>query len=126
MKGRKQKYVPKPFESVAGKSLSANIYASMIQSKAWEHLTNNARVLYLYMKLQYYGAKSVPDHSEDCFYFNTGLIKKTYRLYTNMAQFRRDRDQLIDKGFITVVESGKNTRTKAIYQFSDKWQEWSG
>ena len=124
--GRKSKYTPKSFESKAGKALSANIYASMIQSPAWEQLSNNARVLYLYMKLQYYGAKSVPNHSEDCFYFNTALIKKTYRLYSNMSQFRKDREQLIEKGFITVLESGKNTRTKAIYQFSDKWQEWSG
>lgn len=123
---RKNKYIPKSFESKSGKVLSAVIYASMIQSPAWEHLSNNARVLYLYMKLQYYGAKNIPDHSEDCFYFNTALIQKTYKLYTNMRQFRKDRDQLVDYGFIKILESGKNTRTKAIYQFSDEWQNWSG
>ena len=58
---RKKKYVPKAFESGKAGDVSANIYASMIQSRAWSNLTNNARVLYVYMKLQYYGQKTIPD-----------------------------------------------------------------
>ena len=118
----KGKYKPKPFES-KGDNLSANIYASMMQSRAWENLTNNARVVYVYMKLQYYGQKPIQGHPPHHFYMNQATLQKTYKLYTNMKQFRKDRQMLIDNGFIEVVESGRFTRTKNIYKLSDKWQQ---
>ena len=55
---RKKQYTPKNFESSKGRGdVSANIYASMIQSPAWKKLTKAQQSLYLHMKLQYYGAK---------------------------------------------------------------------
>ena len=119
---RRKQYIPKPWESVGGNRLSANIYASMIQSKAWMQLSKNARLLYVYMKLQYYGAKNLADHPETDFVFNWALASKTYGLYTNYKQFQNDKNMLITNGFIELIESGKNTRTKSIYRFSDKWQ----
>lgn len=120
---RKKKYVPKSFESSKAGDVSANIYASMMQSRAWGNLTNNARVLYLYMKLQYYGQKTIPDREQECFYFNKALVTKNYQLYTNVNQFYKDKKMLIDNGFIETVENGKNTRTKSIYRFSSKGRE---
>jgi len=121
--GRKKPYVPKPFESSRGsKDISAPIYASMVQSSAWLKLSNNARVLYMYMKLQKYGAKDIPGWDELCFYFNASMYTEVYKLYTNRTQFRKDRQQLIDNGFIEIMEDGTLTRTKNIYRFSDKWQ----
>ena len=120
---RKKKYMPKAFESGKAGDVSANIYASMMQSRAWGNLTNNARVLYLYMKLQYYGQKTIPDREQECFYFNKALFLKTYQLYTNVNQFYKDKKLLIDNGFIETVENGKTTRTKSIYRFSSKWRE---
>lgn len=117
----KKKFKPRDFETT-GSNLSAAVYASMMQSKAWHNLSNNARVLYLYMKLQLYGAK-IKDHPETDFYFNTAMAQKTYGLYSNMAQFRKDRQQLIDNGFIDVVENGRFTRTKNVYRFSSRWKE---
>ena len=122
MARNKPKYKPKPWESVGGNRLSANIYASMIQSKAWMQLSKNARLLYVYMKMQYYGAKNLADHPETDFVFNWALASKTYGLYTNYKQFQNDRNMLITNGFIELIENGKNTRTKSIYRFSDKWQ----
>ncbi len=119
---RRKQYIPKPWESVGGNRLSANIYASMIQSKAWMQLSKNARLLYVYMKLQYYGAKNLADHPETDFVFNWALASKTYGLYTNYKQFQNDKNMLITNGFIELIENGKNTRTKSIYRFSDKWQ----
>lgn len=119
---KKKKYIPKTFESKKP-DVSASIYCSMIQSKAWENLTNNARVLYLYMKLQYYGQKAIPDREQEYFYFNKGMWKTTYKLYTNQNQFYKDRNLLIENGFIEIEQNGKNTRTKTIYRFSDKWQQ---
>ena len=120
---RKKKYVPKSFESSKAGDVSANIYASMMQSEAWSNLTNNARVLYLYMKLQYYGQKTIPDREQECFYFNKALVTKTYQLYTNVNQFYKDKKMLIDNGFIETVENGRNTRTKNVYRFSSKWRD---
>ena len=121
---RKQKYVPKRYESrKQSGDISANIYASMMHSAAWQNLTSNAIRLYLYMKLQLYGQKSIPEQGEECFYFNKAMWKNTYQLYTNQAQFYKDRDLLVKNGFIEIIEHGQNTRTKAIYKFSDKWQE---
>lgn len=121
---RKKAYVPKAFESIGGQNLSANLYASMLQSEAYMDLSKNAMVLYQYMKLQYYGAKGLPGHASTDFVFNKALYTKTYQLYTNPNQFRKDRDSLIEHGFIEYVECGKNTRTKSIYRFSDRWQHW--
>lgn len=121
MSKRKQ-YIPKAWESVNGNKLSANIYISMMQSSAWMKLSKNARLLYLYMKAQYYGAKNIPEHPNTDFVFNWALVSKTYKLYTNYTGFERDRNMLITNGFIELIENGKNTRTKSIYRFSDKWQ----
>ena len=119
----KKKYTPKSFESSKSKDVSANIYASMIQSNAWNNLTNNARVLYLYMKMQYYGQKTIPNMEQDCFYFHKSLFTKTYLLYKNTSQFYKDRQLLIDNGFIEIVGgSTKTTREKMIYRFSSEWQ----
>lgn len=124
MSRRKKKYVPKSFESVNGNCLSANLYATMLQSKAWKKLNKGAMVLYLYMKLQYYGARNIVDHPQTDFVFNKAMVTQVYGLYTNMSQFRKDRDLLIEYGFIEYVENGKNTRTKSIYRFSNKWQQY--
>ena len=102
----------------------AAIYSSMVGSEAWAALTNNARVLYIYMKLQLFGNKK--DHlPEGRFYFNRAMYSKNYNLYKNQTQFYTDRDLLIKCGFIDEVENGKTTRTKNIYQFSDRWQDIS-
>lgn len=124
MSRKRRKYTPKPFESVDGNSLSANLYATMLQSKAWKKLNKGAMVLYLYMKLQYYGARNIVDHPQTDFVFNKAMVTQVYGLYTNMSQFRKDRDLLIEYGFIEYVENGKNTRTKSIYRFSNKWQQY--
>ena len=56
------------------------------------------------MKLQLYGQKSIPEQAEECFYFNKAMWKKTYQLYTNQSQFYKDRDLLVENGFIEIIE----------------------
>ena len=122
----KQTYERQSFETKKpGKQTGepfAAIYSSMLGSDAWGQLSNNARVLYLYMKMQLFGGKrdGLP---EGQFYFNRGTYMKTYNLYKNPNQFVKDRDLLIYWGFIDCIEHGKTTRTKNIYQFSDRWQK---
>lgn len=99
---------------------------SMLKSPAWMSLKPRAKVLYLYMKAQYYGVKekNKPEQNPLYFVFNQAMWKTTYKLYTNNKSFYEDRDQLIEKGFIEIIETGKLTRTKNIYKFSDKWIDW--
>lgn len=120
---RKHKFTPKNFEKVGASNLSATLYASMLQSPAWYALSPKAQVLYLYMKLQLYGQNPIEGYGADCFVFNQAMYAKVYPIYKSGAQFRRDRDQLIEYGFIEMVECGRFTRTKNIYKFSAKWQE---
>ncbi len=120
----RSKYTPKPFESVGGNKLSANIYVSMMQKPAFYTLSGGAVKLYLYMKAQLYGAKNLPEHPSTDFVFNWAMASKINNLYTNKNQFYKDRNMLIEHGLIEYIENGKNTRTKSIYRFSDKWQTW--
>lgn len=122
MARRKKAFRPTGFENVGKSNLSATIYASMMNSYPWMQLTPQAKVLYLYMKLQMYGQKPLEDYPADTFVFNFGMYVKTYHIYSNWKQFDRDCKQLVKWGFIKVYENGHTTRTKNIYQFSGEWQ----
>lgn len=131
---KRVKYIPKSFESL-GKSndTSANIYMSMLLSPAWQSLTKNAQVLYLYCKAQYYAEKRKPKpqvrqlnetQQKMCFTMNKSKWLALYHIYnSDNGQFNKDMKMLIDYGFIEMIENGKTSRTKSIYMFSDKWQE---
>lgn len=130
----KQKYKPKAFESTGISSdTSANIYMSMLLSCAWNNLTKNQQILYLYCKAQYYAEKRKPktmvielkeDKRNLCFTMNKAKWCSTYGLYKNGGQgrFKKDMQALINNGFIKEIENGKTSRTKNIYQFSSEWQ----
>lgn len=121
---KKKKYQKKDFEST-GESydVSANIYLSMIKSEAWEALTKNQKLLYVYLKLQYYSQKRKPNKDNKAmFYFNQTKWLNEYKLYSegNKKSFYNDMEQLIIKGFIDCVSSGRN-----IYKYSSRWQNYN-
>lgn len=134
----KKKYKPKAFESTGTSSdVSANIYKSMIMSDAWNDLTKNQRLLYVYCKSCYYGQKDpykknlfkdmgmdIPNDVQPFFSLTEGSIKNYWKLYTNVNSFYSDRDALITHGFIRVVADGHSMRKANIYQFSSKWREY--
>lgn len=131
---KKKAYRPKSFES-SGKSndTSANLYESMLLSAAFMDLTPKQRLLYVYMKAQYYGkrkpGKDNPDieslQGDDLFYFPLTLAEK-YKLYTksNHMQFYKDVRAIESHGFIQTVSNGKTTRSKSIYRFIGDWKMW--
>ena len=126
---KKKKYQKKLFEST-GESydVSANIYLSMIKSEAWLSLTKNQRLLYLYLKMQYYSQKRKPNKDDkSMFYFNQTKWMNEYQLYSegNKKSFYNDIEQLIIKGFIDCVSSGKTTRERNIYKYSSRWQNYN-
>lgn len=135
MSKKKNKYIPKSFESIGNSNdTSANIYMSMLLSDSWTNLTKNQQILYVYCKAQYYAEKRKPkpqiiELSEEelnlCFTMNKAKWCKLYKIYANGGQerFKKDMQCLIDNGFIDLIESGKNTRTKNIYKFSNRWHK---
>lgn len=128
MSKKHRSYEKKAFESLCTSSdTSANIYESMITSPAWLELTATQKVLYLTCKSQYYAEKQKPNNNGSQFTMNKYKWCNKYKLYTNSnsAGFYRDMTALIEKGFIICVECGAYTRTKNIYQFSDKWRNYS-
>ena len=127
MSKRKKPYEKKPFESTGKPSdTSANLYMSMLTSPAWKSLSAQQQALYLCCKAQYYGEKIKPEGNQEYFTMNKGKWCNLYGLYdeNNGKGFRRDMGKLIEKGFIACVECGAVTRTKTIYRFSDKWQQY--
>lgn len=138
----KKRYIAKSFEGVGttfvdenGKKIadtSANIYESMLRSKAFKTLKNRQKVLYLVCKSQYYGKrKPKADYKDErvqddtCFYLNLDLVCQ-YGLYTrNMRkEFYGDMKELRKRGFIEQVASGRGTMTKSIYRFASGWKQW--
>ena len=131
--GRKRvKFTPKPFETVGGKDVFANIYLSMIMSPAWRDLSATQQRLYLYLKMQLFAehpkpkTEQYPGGHEEYFTFNKSKWCTLYGIYsgTNLGGFTRDRDALILHGFIKVVRDGQNTKTKTIYTYSAAWKTW--
>ena len=131
---RKRPYRPKPFESNgAANDTSANIYESMLTSAAFRDLTKNQRLLYVYMKAQYYGkrkpGRDYPDteqlQGDDLFYFNCKTAEK-YNLSNreNHKRLYADIKALEEHCFIETVSSGKAQRKKTVYRYSDKWRLW--
>ena len=104
------------------------IYSDLLLSDAFQSLSHNQQLLYVYMSDCYIPTTKVehPYNNASYFFFNRDLYQRKYGLYTNDRQFRKDRDELIKKGFIEEVESGKLTRTKSVYKFSDKWKTYNG
>jgi hypothetical protein len=65
-----------------------------------------------------------PDKRIDLFVFPKTLWLNKYHLCSNNVQFNKYCDELIERGFIELYQSGKNTRTPNVYKYSDKWQHW--
>ena len=45
-----------------------------------------------------------------------------YRSYMTKPTFQRVKQELIDKGFVDVIQNNKNLRKSNIYAFSDRWK----
>lgn len=118
---KKHRYVPYSWEhdKRIGKPQFFSVYKSMMDSIAWKELTNRQMVLYLYMKTQV-----KPNDSRGEFSFNQGIYKNSLNLYTNTTSFCKDKDALIEKGFIDCLDGGSVTKTKAVYRMSDRWVKY--
>lgn len=148
-KNKQQPYMP--FESLSnnrehkymsnGKQYTdttANICYSMLISPAFKDLTARQRILYVYAKTQYFGARSRPksdfpdieeykrDNGRKYFYLNHFLMSDVFGLYpkSNTRDLYVDIKALIEHGFIEQVSNGKINQKRSIYTYCDKWKEW--
>ena len=130
---RKKRYKPKPFESTGSSNdTSANIYESMLIHPAFLGLTKNQRLLYIYLKAQYYGkrkpGRDYPDEErlqgETLFYFSHETAVK-YGLCTKAGktELYKNIRALVSAGFIEIVVSGRASKKKSVYKFSSRWHE---
>lgn len=105
----------------------------MLLSPAWMDLSTKQKLMYVYMKNQYYGKrkpqKDYPGieqfQGDDLFYFNLDLAVR-YGLYTrsNNRAFYSDIRTIEQHGFIDTVSSGSATKSRSVYRFSSRWQTW--
>lgn len=122
MAKRKKTYKPQAYENIGESKLSCTLFASMLQSDNWLKLSHGAQVTYMYMKLQLYGARNIPEHPREHFYFNDAMARKIYKICTNASQCRKYRNELLKYGFIELIEYRAHNFDKNIYALSDRWR----
>ena len=84
--------------------------ATLMASEQMRSLSPSAFKIYCYMRLESAGNRS----------FKFPHAK--YRSYMSKPTFLKAKQELIDKGFIDVVQNNKNLRKSNIYAFSDRWK----
>lgn len=85
---------------------------SLLLSKAFQELSSGAQVLYLCACLESGGRRQ--------FTFPARSMRK-YGLSVRSGQ--RHISELVEKGFVSCVSSGKITRTDSEYEFSLQWKK---
>lgn len=114
MARKKKDYGFKPFEKEvkSADNHHLRITRNMMESKAWKELSVYSKVLYVEMKNKYTGS-------------NDNDISFTYKEaleIMNARTFTKSVDQLIEFGFIKLVEQNWTTRRPNIYGFNDQWK----
>lgn len=116
----------KEFESKVRQGRFIRISYDMTETKAWKELSLRQRGLYYEMKKEYMPEKCtkgiiIPANDKH-FCFTYDRWSPLYK--NNERAWFKDRQALIDRGFIERLERGYTTRTPDIYGFSDKWKEY--
>lgn len=97
----------------------------MIESPAWNDLSLRQQGLYLHLKSKYV-RKTVRGQLISSNRDDISIPKAEWaELYGHGNTFRADMKALFDHGFITLMRSGKATRTCNLYGFSAEWQHWT-
>ena len=114
----------------------AQIYESVLRSEAFQSLAPRVQMLYIYTRMQEMG-KRKPNRelkntmveefvkSEDYFFFPSNVAAQyTSRYNSKQSNLYKDMRTLEEHGFIDIVISGRNTRTKSVYRHSDRWKQY--
>ncbi|ADK13133.1 hypothetical protein LAbrini_10740 [Clostridium autoethanogenum] len=101
------------------------LYFDMFDSEAWQSLSANAIKLYLHM-LRKYAAKYVKGELLRCNKDNISMPRSEYLKFMAKNTFEKCVDELIDYGFIRIVEYKPmaGSRKVIIYGFNDMWKKY--
>lgn len=103
-----------PWESKKADGIEQRYFrmgASFMASEPVRGLSGNAYKILCYMKIASAGKRQ----------FKFPYSK--YKSYMAKSTFFRSRDELIEKGFLEIVQNNKNLRQANIYCFSEKWKD---
>lgn len=117
---------------------TATLTYSMMTSGAFKDLNPRQRMLYVYAKAQFYGARSRPSNDyrdikefkeyrgQRYFYLNKHLLVNVYDLYTenNRRDLYNDISALEKHGFIERYADGKANKRRSIFRYSEAWKNW--
>lgn len=84
--------------------------ATLLASQAMLTLSPSAFKVLCYMKIESAGSRK----------FTYPHAK--YRVFMSKPTFYKARDELIEHGFIDIVQNNKNLRKANVYMFSDRWK----
>jgi len=93
----------------------------MMKAMAWQKLSIRQRGLYLELKRQFV-SRSDGSTTELEIYILHSQFKNNYKSKNTLFD---DVDQLIENGFIKVVQHGKYARQPNIYGFTDEWKMYN-
>ena len=111
----------------------ATVYASMLESPQFQSLSLSGKYTYLLCRAQLtsrQGRSCLYNHAKEtgvtyptnCFVFPA----KHAELYgVHRQNLGRNLSELIDRGFIRKYEDNKSQWKVNVYQFSDKWKDYS-
>ena len=114
---KKAKKVHESFESFYTNGRFLKITSDMVQSVAWDELSLMEEGLYIKFKQKYTKYKDATDNRN-----NITMPKNEYQKFMNMRTFWKCTDNLIEKGFIRVIQDRWTTRESTIYGFSEQWK----
>ena len=83
---------------------------SIMASESMRSLSPSAFKIYCYMRIESGGKRS----------FKFPFSK--YRSYTTRPTFEKALKELVDKGFVDVIQRNGNLRKANIYSFSSRWK----
>lgn len=111
-KDKKKRSEFQSWESKTVHSKHLRIADNMMESEAWENLSVYAESIYMLMKKKY-NRENADDISLT---YKEGTAKMTQRRFTAAL------DELIDFGFIKIVDGGWTVQRATIFAFSDQWK----
>ena len=122
---KKKRATHQPFEGNNPRGAFTKITIDMMHSPAWKALNLRQHGSYFVLKSKYrqkmMGGVMTSSNKDDI-----SFPKVEWSLYyTDYRTYKKDMDQLMDLGFIRLIQSGRTTRTPNIYGFCDKWKVFS-
>jgi len=115
----KKKKLFEDFESNRDNGKFHKVSDDMVQTTVWKELSLVERALYYEFKLKFTKYRDGTTNTN-----NIEMPRSEYSKFMNDRTFWKSIDNIIEHGFIRVVENRWNTRECTIYGFSTQWRNY--